>query len=56
MTSHEQEAWRKHVVEGMWIVLAILIAFSVALTYGNTHGWFSRAELIQESAWPAGWP
>jgi hypothetical protein len=49
------DAWQRHVMAGLWILLAALLVISCVLMYANAHGLFADHG-TPVSSWPAGWP
>jgi hypothetical protein len=48
--------WQRHVVEGLWVFLALLIVVCAALLYAKTHGLFdfSPGQTPLLPPWPEG--
>lgn len=50
------EKWQKHVVVALWILFLSLLALSVGLVYGKTHGLFQSPPQNATPPWVEGWP
>ena len=47
-----EDKWQKHVMVVLWLVVALVIALSVAWVYADYHGWF-RSSSDQPASPPA---
>lgn len=51
----ESNAWQKHVMVGLWILLAVFLVVTGVLLYGKSRGWFA-GHPPATPPWPVGWP
>jgi hypothetical protein len=50
-----ESKWQKHVIVGIWVLVAIVVAIAVALAYAEGHGFLQKSPLPKEPvpAWPS---